>query len=249
MQINTIQANPLRIYLYETSQEDPIATFNLTNTKVNSLEWFAITDFIMNYQSLLLGTGQQYLLGYYEADPNNPQTFQLEGNALRTDFDCGCGQNPAKVWRKYIGIEPIEIPNRGLIFNAVKGDYDLPDQDEISFVSFISGLQAKVNIECDITEVLCANIDLFAKALQYTLAKRVLFDAFASVRINSISESKMNQSRDFGVKYQGELEGFTTEEGEVRKGIINSIILDLQGVDSFCMPCKQTTPIRGKVVR
>jgi len=251
LQVNQIQTGAgVRIYLYETSQVEAIATFDFINAAAFSLDWQAVTDFIANYQSLTGGTGQEYLLGYYEADANNPQAVQLEGKAIQMNFDCGCSGNPQGVIRKYMRVEPLIIENGYLAWNAGTGNYDLPDIDGFGFTSQIHGLQCKFNVECDITDVICANIGIFAKPLQYAVAAKVLLDVFASTHINSITESKKNQSMEFSKKYEAELRGFTdSETGVFTKGMLHSLVIDFQGLDKQCLPCVQKGPMVGKVKR
>jgi hypothetical protein len=63
MQLDTIQTHPVKIYLYDSSQKDAIATYEYTNSKTFSLEWKEVSDFVIKYRGD--GTGQTFLLGYY----------------------------------------------------------------------------------------------------------------------------------------------------------------------------------------
>ena len=241
MQIDTVQANPLKLYLYETSQTSPIATVDYSNTEVYSLlPWLELTDFIANYQSLNYGTGQQYLLGYYEADPGNPQTFQLEGEAYNMSFTgcSGCGGTSAsKVWSKYVGVQSIAFPNSTLNWNG--SEYDLPNIDGMD--SYITndtyGLQLKVNVTCDISQIICANKHVLAEALQYSLAVRILEDNSASININNVTDPKRIQNDDLASMYRGKLWGGITESGDRIPGIMDNVAIDFSGLDGFCSPC------------
>ena len=253
MQIDTLQADAVRIYLYETSQKDAIATFDYTNTDTFSLEWQRVTDFIIDYQSLTGGTAQQYLLGYYEPDVSNPQTVQLEGLALTYGLCSGCPGNDAerrKLYQNYIGIAPIEIPNDKLNWNGA--EYELPDTDSLEGYTTVrtNGLYLKMNIKCDITNVLCTNITMFAHALQLAMAIRVLGDSLASTKHNAVRDSSRNvkNMENWMLKYGADLNGYTTENGWV-KGIIDNIVIDFSNLDKFCLPCKFDKPIYGRAER
>lgn len=250
MQIDTVQSGDgVRLYLYNTAVDAPIATFDFKNVAANSLGWQAITDFIINYQDEVSANGGEYLLGYYEADPNNVQSVQLEGQALFMEFDCGCLNNPKKAWSRFVGIEPIVVENANLNFDAGTGEYNLPTLDGIGFTTRSLGLYAKINVECEITQVLCANILDFAPALQLRQAIRVLWDAFATTSINSIGESKATQSKDFAMKYEAELNGFIDENDVKHKGIMDTIAMDFSGVDAVCLPCVQEEVFLGRTSR
>jgi len=253
MQIDTIQTDPVRIYLYETSQQEAIATFDYQNTLPNNLEWQSITDFIINYTSLIGGTAQTYLFGYYETDAANPQTTQLEGQALYIDLCSGCTQEALRknLYQRYIGIIPIEIPNKMLNWNG--SDYDLPDTK--NFENYTTnkthGLLLKLNIICDISNVICSNIQMFAEPLQYAIAIKIFGDALSSVSHKAVTDASQNrdQWKNWMLKYEAELRGYQLESGIWHKGLIDILVLDLSNIDDFCLKCKQTAPIIGRIDR
>jgi len=252
MQIDTLQANPLIIYLYDTSQKEAIATFNYTNTKDYSLEWQTVSDFIINYRSTSGGTAQSFLLGYYEADTANAQTSQLEGQALTINLGEGCEYTAKrrKRYEKFIGVAPIELPNSMLNWNGAS--YDLPDVEHLEdyTCSHTHGLMIKFNITCDISHVICMNKDIFAEPLQYAIAVRVLSDSLSKYSLNAVSNAKFSRDevRDWMLKYQADLMGYNTESGW-RKGMIDRLVLDISNLDKFCLPCQQNKPIMGRVNR
>ena len=237
-QSTVAQAN-LKIYLYVTSQIEPLKTFTFNVSTANSLVWQSVTDWILRYESETTGTGQNYLIGYYEKDADNSQVEQLQGQALYMNFDCGCSNSPKKIYGKYMGIYPIEINNQYLNWNAVASRYDIPLVDNVGdFVTNQTyGLTAKVNATCDISTVLVTNIQMFSKAIQHACAVRILYDAYASNRINSISDSKRTQAKQFALKYDGILNGYTDENGNRIKGLIDTLTLDFGGLDHYCLPC------------
>jgi len=253
MQIDTLQTNPIRLYLYDTSQQEAIATFDYQNILENSLEWKSVTDFIINYTSLIGGTAQTYLLGYYETDSDNPQTTQLEGQALYIDLCSGCTQEALRknLYQKYIGIIPIEIPNDMLNWNVT--DYDLPDTTNLENYTTdrTHGLLLKLNITCDISNVICANIQMFAESLQYAVAIKIFGDALSSVSHKSVTDASQNreQWKNWMLKYEAELRGYQLESGIWHKGMIDTLVLDLSNIDDFCLKCKQTAPITGRINR
>lgn len=237
LQVNALQNTALKVFLYETTQLEAIATFDFDTTKVLSLVWKDVTDFIINYTSKNGGSGSQYLLGYYEKDPNNPQAYQLQGQALKMNFDCGCSGNAKLSWSKYMGIHPIAINNDYL--NPNGATYTIPTPVDIwsCVTTQTYGLLAKVNIKCDITDMICTNIGMFSKCVQHAVVVRLLLDAYAGNRINSISDSKREQCKEFAVHYKGIINGYTTTEGVRVKGLIELLTLDFSGLDRYCAPC------------
>ena len=242
-QASATQATSLKIYLYETSQKEALATFDFAIDKEDSLVWRDVSAFIVNYLSTTGGTGQMFYLGYYEKDPNNALAYQLQGQALRMDFDCGCSGSPKLMWSKYMGIYPIEINKTDLNWDGTK--YTIPTPDDIwnNVTTNTYGLLAKVNVKCDITDLIVSNIAMFSKPLQHAIAVKILLDAFATTRINVIADSKREQSRDFAMHYKNILNGQTTQDGVKIKGLLELLTVDFSGIDKVCAPCtdKQIT--------
>lgn len=244
LQISTSES--VRIFLYETSQQTAIATFDFTASSPLSLQWEAVTDFIINYRGDY-GTNQAYLLGYYEHDPNNDQSYQLKGRAVEFEFDCGCNNSPKKHFGKYIDIQPIVIENDDL--NGIS----LPNMNDITsyFTSVSYGLYAKMNVTCDITDVLVDNLTAFARAYQYKLAIRVLDDYLATVRLNP--DSNRQRIAEFRLKarnqYYGELNGWESASGRWHRGLVEDLSIDFSGMDNVCLPCGEREPFIGHKAR
>lgn len=253
IQINEILANPVKIYLYSTDQYEPIKTFDLSNAQKFSLEWNELTEWFCDFQSNTYGSGQSFLLGYYEYDPANVQTGQLSSTAKAyyLTFDCNCPTSAKRKWSQYVGIEPIELDNALLNWDAGLNEYTLPDSGEPGdyITNQTYGLVFKLNVTCDITPILCANKNMFAKALQYMIAHRILMDAYASTNVNMRAEKK-EQFKAMAGKYYAELYGYNLpDNGVFVKGIFDNLSIDLSNIDSYCLPCKQTQPFTGRIIR
>jgi hypothetical protein len=237
LQLNASQT--LKIYLYETSQVDAIKTFDFVYNKPLSVQWLDVDDFIVKYRGS--GTRQSYLLGYYEYDPNNVVTGQLTGSAVEFDFDCGCNNAPRRVFGEYVWIQPIEIANSFLNYTA--SDYILPDITDLTsfYCDESRGMFAKINVKCDITDLILDNLSVFAKALQYKIAIRVLDDFLASKRLNDTTDAK--RFRDFAEEkrnmYWSILNGWIDNTGMKRRGLIEDIVIDFSRMDDVCLPCEQ----------
>jgi len=231
-------AQSLKIYLYETSQQSPIKTFDFNYTTALSLQWLSASDWLVNYRGDY-GTRQQYLLGYYEYDPANVVSGQLTQSAVEFDFDCGCDNSPRKVFGEYVWIQPIEIANQYLNYSG--GEYKLPNVDDLTryYCDESRGLFAKINVTCDITDLLVDNIDVFAKAFQYKVAIRILDDYLASKRVNGVVDAKRQReiATDKRNMYWSFLHGWIDQTGFRHRGIVDDIMIDFSDMDDVCMPC------------
>lgn len=241
------ETQTLKIYLYVTGQKEPLKTADFIITSEKSLIWSTVTDWIMYYDSLF-GPGQHYVLGYYESDPENEQSYQLQGEALYQTFDCGCGNSPKKMYGPYASITPIAIDNEYLNFED--DVYNIPQVENWynHQATITHGLTFKINVTCDITKLITDNITMFARAVQHGMGRRILLDAYSSSEINSVSDSKRDQNLAFANKFLADLEGRTPEGGPQIKGLIDTISLDFSGIDHFCAPCRPGLTM-GRLVR
>lgn len=234
LQLNTAQH--LTLYLYDTSLQSPVKTFDFNYTTPLSVQWLAVTDFIVQSEG-----HQQFLLGYYEYDPAHIVAGQLTGSAVEFDFDCGCSNAPRRVFGEYVWIEPVEFPNENL--NLSGSDYLLPTFNDLSgfYCDESRGMYAKVNVTCDITQLIIDNLIVFAKAYQYKVAIRVLDDYLASKRLNDTTDGK--RYRDFAEDkrnmYWSFLNGWIDNTQFRHRGIIEDIVIDFSRLDEVCLPCEQ----------
>lgn len=246
LQLNT--AETVRIFLYETSQQSAIKTFDFSYTTPLSLQWNQVVDWIVDYRGDY-GTNQQYVLGYYEYNPNNPLSYQMTGRAVQYDFDCGCSNSPKRYFGRYVEIQPIEIPVA--YHNYSGGEYLLPKFDTLPsfYVTKSYGLFAKVNVGCDITDVLIDNIDVFAKAFQYRVAVRVLGDYLSSLKINTTNDSKrIREVAEYSKNmYESLLHGWSDSTGRYHRGLMEDIVIDFSGIDNVCLPCREDHPKTGYI--
>ena len=223
----------LKLYLYETSQQNAIATFDFNYTMGLSQQWKDVSDFIIKYDNTNStysgGVGQKYLLGYFEDD--------LTCNAIEMEFNQSLKK--FSVFGKYLAVYPVAIPASDL------DGYNLPAEllnlgnhiDE-----YTHGLYFKFTANCDYTNLVEDNIDMFAEPLQYALAIRILEDAVASVGDgvhNSTKDASLVEWRKLIAKYSGVLNGgymnVGTDQAVFQKGLIQLLTLDFSGLDSTCM--------------
>jgi len=211
VQFDSIQSG-LPIYFFETSQEDAISTYPLTNTKTNSLQWFAMTDFEAKYKYDGGGTGQSYIVGYFEND--------LAGQAINTKLYGSCC-SPV-VYSDFLSIS-------GVVFqSAALSGTDLPDMKQIGYTDETFGLALKISAVCDITDTICDNTTLFAQLCKKKIATRIMWDFYNNMNLNR----KAELSRDRALPNITRLEAEFAAE-------LKGIKLDLTDLDSVCMPCNK----------
>ena len=214
-------AETINIYFYSSTSLAPVKIQSITNTKLSSVEWFTLTDFVAEYISETQGSGAEYYIGYYEED--------LTGQAIETSLACGtCGNAPKKIWSKYLDLYPIEVES-----GHTYASKELFDVESVGMTTSTYGLHLKVNAQCDVTEAICANKLLFSNALQKKIAIRLFWEAFNSDRINRTTFINKADAQMMAEKYELDLE----DEMKV-------LTIDFSMVDQICMPCKKRT-LRG----
>lgn len=167
------QANPgLKIYLYESSQKEPIKDFTLTgHTKVDSLQWFDLSEWVANYKWTGGATGATYYLGYFESD--------LVGNAINTLLwlNC-CGNDWVGDYQEYSMIRGVEFPA-----TALSGT-NLPNLNLAGYGQQSFGLHLKMAVTCDITDTICDNGTIFAYLVRGRIARNLFWTILNSDRLN-----------------------------------------------------------------
>ena len=206
----------LRLYFFETSQEEAIKTFDLTaHSKTNSLQWFSLTDFIASYKYEDGGTDQRFILGYFEDD--------LIGQAVDTKlYTSCCGNEWVGDYQQYVWFRGCVFPATSLIGT------NLPDMKKIGYTDASFGLHIKASVTCDITETICENATMFVNLCRKKIAYRIFWDFFNSTRLNRKAELSKEKA----------LQNITRLEGEI-KAELTGLKLDLTDIDGICMPCNK----------
>lgn len=183
----------LRIYLYHSSQSAAVTYYDMTTTKTNSMEWFAPTDFNLNFCKYSKhDAGGAWYLGYYEDS--------LSGQAINRDIDLvsePCGT----CWKDAYNHFAWQLRNRYFEISPIAIDYaylsgtSLPDLDHVSYVSNNNfGLNLALTAVCDLTDFFVYNKNLFVRALWKQMAHDVLRQVAFSTRIDGIAKTLRNDA-------------------------------------------------------
>ncbi|GAB4042600.1 hypothetical protein [Spirosoma litoris] len=192
------------IYLFHSTQNEPIATFLFSGTSVGRSLWLDIPKEFL-YQRV----GGYYLLGYFAEDlPNG--TFAIGSQRPFTIAGCGgCGGGiDAALYdarAPYITIQPIYVPNP-----SQSGLMTWDDTSHVQISSQSWGLNMVISAKCDATKAVLDNKELFTQALLYMIAGDVLQNMATNDRVNGIAKNMTSQAyialngqkenNDFGIK-------------------------------------------------
>ena len=220
------------LYIFHSSNPEPIYTLTFEKTKANSLEWFKPKDdILLPYESTNTDAGGSWYLVYKQSElPENAQ-------AIYKDRDWSTGPCKAcsrseflayQAWSRYIEVHPFYISE------------DEEFDPEIMNFTYDKnyGINLEVSAYCDLTDFIIKQRAMF----QDVLSKQVAIDflrEFAynpNVRTNrhSINASKLdilveldgdsNSMRQSGLSYELDI-------------ALKALSISTQGLDRVCLPC------------
>lgn len=220
------------LYIFHSSNPEPIYTLTFEKTKANSLEWFKPKDdILLPYESANTDAGGSWYLVYKQSElPENAQ-------AIYKDRDWSTGPCKAcsrseflayQAWSRYIEVHPF----------CISEDEEF-DPETMNFTYDKNyGINLEVSAYCDLTDFIIKQRAMF----QDVLLKQVAIDflrEFAynpNVRTNrhSINASKLdilveldgdsNSMRQSGLSYELDI-------------ALKALSISTQGLDRVCLPC------------
>lgn len=184
--------NAFDLYLFHSSQEDPIKKFTYDVTGKSSMNWQIQENFVLTYNGIEFDAGGVFYLGYYEED--------LTGQAINKTYNWGASPSCASCnrsygyyqqWSNYFDFIPISISSSELtdIKPSDPGGAKLFDIDRLAYhydANF--GINLEVTAQCDLTEFICGNKELFTDAILLQVAHDILMEIAYNTRNNVISK-------------------------------------------------------------
>lgn len=228
----------VKMYLFHSSQRDPIKTFDLDFTNTNGgFQWFDIKDTFMPYISAGNNAGGSWYLVYNQDDlPAGMEAINMTKDWSREP--CGtCNPGSIETWReisKYLLISPFSI-------KAPSTFAQYPEFWNIDMMSFTNtinyGINVEVSVGCDLTDFIIEQKALFATALQRQVAAIALRTMALNpdVRVNR-NQSNVNRN-DILYEIDGNTQGRPSGLGYELKMAYEALSLDTRGIDRVCLKC------------
>jgi hypothetical protein len=232
MQVDTAQT-PLNIYLYHSSSDVAVKTFALNQTKSVQFQWHKITMEVLAYMNDQINAGGHYYLCYYESE--------LTGSAIRKDVswvgknNCGtCSEAQASrqmwnKWSKFLSIQPFYINSPD-----IDPDKKLWDEEREIYIDDTNwGMNLQMSIQCDVSNWLSQNANLFTDALCKQITVDLLNEMAFSMRDNQKKEKLAGLA---AVALDNQENG---QYGEVKKlaMAVKAISFDFSDLSPACLPC------------
>ena len=176
----------LPIYIYHSSQLNPLQTINVSTTTAKSFIWVDIEDILLNYTDSYASDGCFYI-GYYQEDVTgraiNNDRFNFKAPCL------SCNRTGRKYWddfNKFVNVNSFSVADG----NYTKGEMWNDELNQYGSNTF--GLNISFTAECTLNSFICENSQMFAKGL--LRQAELLFCEYAinTNRTNELAERMAN---------------------------------------------------------
>lgn len=229
----------VRMYLFHSSQIDPIKTFDLNFTVTNGgFQWFPLTDCYLPYISDKNNAGGSWFLCYNQDElPAGMEAINVSKDWSREP--CGtCNMGSVEVWReltKYLQVTPF-------MYNAPETFAEYPELWDISYTMYTRtqnyGLNCEITIGCDLTDFIISQRQIFQTVIQ----RQVAAIALRTLAMNPNVRVNRNQSNATRMDILYELDGNTSGVrpgglGYDLKKAYEALRIDTQGLDRICLSC------------
>lgn len=229
----------VRMYLFHSSQIDPIKTFDLNFTVTNGgFQWFPLTDCYLPYISDKNNAGGSWFLCYNQDElPAGMEAINVSKDWSREP--CGtCNIGSVEVWReltKYLQVTPF-------MYNAPETFAEYPELWDIAYTMYTRtqnyGLNCEITIGCDLTDFIISQRQIFQTVIQ----RQVAAIALRTLAMNPNVRVNRNQSNATRMDILYELDGNTSGVrpgglGYDLKKAYEALRLDTQGLDRICLSC------------
>lgn len=239
LQLDTAQ-NGVKIYLYHTSNNQPVKIFTINHTKSIQFEWHKITTEILSFLSDSINAGGNYYLTYYEDE--------LTGSAVKKDISwagknlCGsCSEAVVNAhlygqWGKFISIQPFYVASTDLPRDGSNVlTHAMWNEDrEINVADTTWGINLQLSIQCDVSMLICRSRNILTDALSKQLTVDLLNEMAYSLRDNQIKQ-KVAQLAALALDNQE-----NGQYGEVKKlsKALQALSFDYSSMSAACLPCQ-----------
>lgn len=229
----------VRMYLFHSSQIDPIKTFDLNFTVTNGgFQWFPLNDCYLPYISDKNNAGGSWFLCYNQDElPAGMEAINVSKDWSREP--CGtCNIGSVEVWReltKYLQVTPF-------MYHAPETFAEYPELWDIAQTLYTRtqnyGLNCEITIGCDLTDFVISQRAIFQTVIQ----RQVAAIALRTLAMNPNVRVNRNQANASRTDILYELDGNTSGVrpgglGYDLKKAYEALRIDTQGLDRICLSC------------
>ena len=229
----------VRIYLFHSSQIDPIRTFDLDFTVTNGgFQWFPLEGCFLPYISDSNNSGGSWYLCYNQDElPAGMEAINVSKDWSREP--CGtCNRGSLETWReltKYLQVSPFAV-NAPETFSEYPELWDIAQTMYTNTINY--GLNCEITVGCDLTDFIISQRQVFQTVIQ----RQVAVSALRMLAMNPNVRVNRNQSNATRTDILYELDGNTSGVrpgglGYDLKKAYEALSIDTKGLDRICLSC------------
>lgn len=229
----------VKLYLFHSSQIDPLQTFEVEFTKINGgFQWFDMKDCYLPYISDETNAGGSWYLCYNQDElPTGMEAINISKDWSREP--CGtCNIGSVEAWReltKYLQISPF-MQQAPTTFAEFPELWDVATTMYTNTLNY--GLNLEISVGCDLTDFIIKQRQIFQTVIQLQVAA----NALRTMAMNPNVRVNRNQSNASRMDILYELDGNTSGVrpgglGYELKKAYEALRLDTQGLDRVCLSC------------
>lgn len=229
-QFDTI--NPaFKLYVYHSSQHEPLQEITFGLSKAISFEWKELQTLLsLRYSSSATNTKGYFYIGYYEDDLLGQAIWKEQSFSGAACSSCNNLDSYLwRQWNKYFSIQSIYVEEAWL-----DGDRNLfVEEKAIELGNQNWGLNFKLQVQCDVSDVICRTKMAFGDALVKQVVHDLLRDMAYSMRDNQKKE-KVTQLAHYALENK---ENHTKGAIKELEDAVKNVSFDLSGMNNVCLPC------------
>lgn len=231
----------IRLYLFHSSQVEPVRTIDVEFTNTNGgFQWFNFDNdpIYLPYMGASTDAGGSWYLCYNQNElPGDMEALNVSKDWSREP--CGtCNIGSVESWReltKYLQVSPFCI-------QAPEDFREYPEMFDVERIAYTNtrnyGMNCEISVECDLTQFIIEQRHLFAQVIQ----KQVAADVIRTMAMNPDVRVNRNQSNASRMDILYELDGNTNGVrpgglGNDLKMAYRALSIDTQGMDRICLTC------------
>lgn len=228
------QNGKFTLYLFHSSSPEPIKTIEVDYTKNGGIQWIE-AELYLPYISESTDAGGSWFLCYNQTElPEGMMAIEKNRDWSKEPCrSCSSSEYASwQAWSQYLEVHPFKVPAS----DEVKM-WDI--EDNLYTYTTNYGLNLKVTMECDLTDIIIEQRRSFQNVIGLQVAADMLRE-FAYNPNFRINRTQQNFSRN---ELLYELDG--DSQGYKKSGIIyrldkamEALIIDTTGINRVCMPCK-----------
>lgn len=224
-----------KMYLMHSSSPAPIQEIDVNYTKSGGMQWLDMPDMYLPYMSDDTDAGGSWFLCYNQKElPEGMQAIRKNRDWSKAPCNT-CNRIDYlnwQAWSRYLEVHPFRVP-------ATENNEMWDVQNNIYDYQTNYGINLKVTMECDLTQIIIDQRFAFQNVIALQMAADMIreFAYNPSFRIN---RTQQNFSRN---ELLYELDG--DSQGYKKSGLLyrlekafEALKVDMSGLNRICMPCQ-----------